>query len=182
MRKTGISISVLRDQWIEQVNKQTKPAPREHPLCPYITLLAEQVTGQSKLAGKREVEALLILEQNLKNSRQHVRRLETQVIKDTARGSDVVEMALELQELREGCISMAEAVRQKRAALGVGQRTALRRIQDDAFLQLRVNARTLKTRIRDHLCQRKFELEPLERSSRRVKGDKVSFCLCSATH
>ena len=115
----------------------------------------------------------MILEQNLKKSRQHARRLETQVIEDTVQGTDVIEVALELQEVRESCNCMAETIRQKRAALGVGQRTALRRIQDDVFLQLRVNARALKTRIRDRLRQRKFELDPLERSHRHVKGGRT---------
>jgi hypothetical protein len=119
------------------------------------------------------VEVLLILEQDLKKCRQHARRLETRVIEDTVQGCDVIEVALELQEVRESCSSMAEAIRQKRAALGVGQRTALKRIQDNEFLQLRVNARALKTRIRDRLRQRKFELEPLERSQRHVKGDNI---------
>jgi hypothetical protein len=119
------------------------------------------------------VEALIILEQDLKKSRQNARQLETQVMESTAQGSNIVEMALELQEVRESCRFMAESIHKKRAALGVGQRTALRRIQDDVFLQLRVNARTLKTRIRDRLRQRKFELEPLQRSYKHVKGCEV---------
>ena len=126
------------------------------------------------------MDALLILEQDLKNSRQHVRQLESQVKAGMACGSDVTEIALELGEARGSSIRMTEAVRQKRAVLGVSQRTALRRLRDNTFLQLRVNARTLKTRIRDRMRQRKFELEPLERSRRHTKSGKTfTFALSS---
>jgi hypothetical protein len=81
---------------------------------------------------------------------------------------DITELGIELQDARGSLTRLGGSIRHKRAALGVGQRTALRRIQNDIFLQLRVNARGLKTRIRDRLRQRKFELERLERSYRHV--------------
>jgi hypothetical protein len=82
----------------------------------------------------------------------------------------MVEMSLEVQELRESCHRISENIRKRRATLGVGQRTALRRMQDNEFLQLRVNALAVKTRIRDRLRQRKFEREPLERSYRHARN------------
>jgi hypothetical protein len=179
LRKIGIATSVLRDQWVQQVQTQTKPAPRECPLFLLHSWL-NRIIGQSTLAGKREVDALLVLEQNLKNSRQNARRLESQVKAETACGSDVAEITLELQEVRASCVEMAEAVRQKRALLGVDQRTALRRIRDSTFLQLKMNARTLKTRLRDRIRQRKFELEPLERSRRHTKSSKT--CMFGLPH
>jgi hypothetical protein len=120
------------------------------------------------------VDAILLLEQNLKTSQQQRCLLETRLSNDAALGYDIVEMSLEIQELREDCTRMSETIRKKRAALGVGQRTALRRIQDHEFLQLRVNALALKTRIRDRLRQRKFEREPLERSYRHIRNGKFS--------
>jgi flagellar motility protein MotE (MotC chaperone) len=119
------------------------------------------------------VEAILLLEQNLKASRQQVRQLESQLFKDAALRSYAVETSLEVQELRETCNCMADNIRKKRAALGVGQRTALSRIQENEFLQVRVNTLALKKRIRDRLRQRKFEREPLERSYRHAKKGKV---------
>jgi hypothetical protein len=112
------------------------------------------------------------LDRNLKDSQQRVKQLETQLIKDTACSSDVVDIGVELQETRQGCIRLQEAIRRKRAGLGVRERTTLQRIQHDAFLQLRVNARAIKTRIRDRLRQRKFELERLERSYRQAVNGK----------
>lgn len=112
----------------------------------------------------------MLLEQNLKTSRQQLRLLESQLSNDAALGYAMVEMSLEIQEVRDTCNCMSDTIRKKRAALGVGQRTALRRIQEDEFLQLRVNALALKTRIRDRLRQRKFEREPLERSYRHIRN------------
>jgi hypothetical protein len=122
------------------------------------------------------VEAILLLEQTLKASRQQVCLLESQVLKDVAFGSYTVETLLEVQELRDTCNHISDNIRKKRAALGVGQHTALSRIQESGFLQIRVNALALKKRIRDRLRQRKFEREPLERSYRHVKKGEVSTC------
>ena len=144
----------------------------------YVRLLClRRVAGQSKNAGKREVEVLVILENNLKDSQERVRRLEIQLTKDAALGLDVVELDIELKEARGSRDRLEASVRRKRAALGVGQRTTLQRIRNDAFLQLRVNARALKTRIRDRLRQRKFELERLERSYRQVVNGTYQ-CSC----
>lgn len=135
-----------------------------------------KIAGQSKLAGKREVETILLLEQNLKSSRQQLRLLETQLSNDTALHYTTVETSLEIQEVREACNQLSDTIRKKRAALGVGQRTALRQMLEDEFLQLRVNALALKTRIRDRLRQRKFEREPLERSYRHIRNGSSHTC------
>jgi hypothetical protein len=172
LKRIEIPISALREQWMQQTRTQTKPTPREFRL--FVPTFAEFLAGQSKLAGKREVEAILLLEQNLKASRQQLRLLERQVFNDAALGSYAVETSLEVQELRETCNYMSDNIRKKRAALGVGQRMALSRIQENEFLQIRVNALALKKRIRDRLRQRKFEREPLERSYRHAKRGKVT--------
>jgi hypothetical protein len=51
----------------------------------------------------------------------------------------------------------------------------LQKLKADIFLQIRMNARALKTRIRDRLRQRKFEIERLERSYRHAVNGKMNF-------
>jgi hypothetical protein len=63
-------------------------------------------------------------------------------------------------------VRITDSLRCKRAALGVDERAHLASLRRSAFLRIRMNARSLKHRIRDRLRQRKFELEKLERAYR----------------
>jgi hypothetical protein len=123
-------------------------------------------TGQSKHAGKQEVEAILALEESVKDHQQRIHDLEDQLASPGQ--LDVTEIRTEISESRASRTRLTETVRRKKAALGVGQRAALKKLKDSVFLQIRMNARTIKTRLRDRLRQRKFELERLERSYRQV--------------
>ena len=155
---------------IKSENKQSPPPVSCLPLCHVygFPLCFCCLTGQSKNAGRQEVEALVILENNLKDSQERVRWLEKQLTKDATLVPDIIELDIELKDARGSCARLEASIRRKCAVLGVGQRTALQRIHNNVFLQHRVNARAVKTRIRDRLRQRKFELEPLERSYRQV--------------
>jgi hypothetical protein len=132
--------------------------------------------GQSKDSGRQEVESILVLEDTLKTRQKHMQQLEGQL---TKKGTDVVEVVEQLQDVRASCTRLSDTIRRKRATLGVGQRKTLKNMKDNSFLQLRMNARAVKTRIRDCLRQRKFELERLERSYRhgKVKGLTPGFAL-----
>jgi flagellar motility protein MotE (MotC chaperone) len=124
-------------------------------------------TGRSNRAGKQEVEAILILEESLKEYQQSTRLLEDQLV-----GAYDGEISIELSETRTRCTTLADSIRRRKAALGIDQRAALRELKNSAFLRVRMNARAIKTRIRDRLRQRKFELERLERSYRHaVNGE-----------
>ncbi|KAJ7632028.1 hypothetical protein B0H17DRAFT_1280950 [Mycena rosella] len=63
-------------------------------------------------------------------------------------------------------------LRNKEAALGVSQRQALHTLATSQYLRLRMNARALKRRLRDRLRSRKFELDKVERSFRRLVNDQ----------
>ncbi|KAJ7685986.1 hypothetical protein B0H17DRAFT_1160710 [Mycena rosella] len=53
--------------------------------------------------------------------------------------------------------------------LGVGDRAALTKLGKSKYLELRMNAQSLKMRLQDRLRARKFEHDRVERSSRRQK-------------
>ena len=55
-------------------------------------------------------------------------------------------------------------IKTKKKRLGVKDQEDLKKLVGNKFLQLKLNARALKQRLRDHLRNRKFELEGLERA------------------
>ncbi len=50
------------------------------------------------------------------------------------------------------------------------QATELSRLVNNPYFSLRMNAMALKTRLRDKLRSRKFELDPVERMARKFNG------------
>jgi hypothetical protein len=105
--------------------------------------------------------------------------------------ANVVEFNLQLADARSRRAKIADTLRRRKATLGPQGQADLMTMKNDIFLTIRLNARTVKTRIRDRLRQRKFELERLERLYRAtVNGTLLLFCLtfsaclmcCSTEH
>ena len=80
---------------------------------------------------------------------------------------------MRLGELRAQRSKIITAIQRKRSALGVNERARLSQLSRSKFLQLRMNARALKQRLRDRLRQRKFELDRLERSYRQTASSMI---------
>lgn len=95
---------------------------------------------------------------------------------------DIVDTEILLNESRAAHARVKDSIRAKRSKLGVSQRVALQKLKDDAFLQLRMNARAVKTRLRDRLRQRKFELDGFERSYRHSMNGTACQCVCPCAH
>lgn len=92
--------------------------------------------------------------------------------------ANVVEFNLQLADARSRRAKIADTVRRRKAALGPQGQADLKTMKNDIYLTIRLNARAVKTRIRDRLRQRKFELERLERSYRAtVNGTLLIFGL-----
>jgi hypothetical protein len=104
------------------------------------------------------------LETTLTHQQKQILKLETQLA--SGESFDFSELSLQLDDARKHLASLEQGMRRKRAALGVDDQVDLRRLQQDAFLRIRMNALALKERIRDRLRQRKFEIEKLERNYR----------------
>ena len=85
---------------------------------------------------------------------------------------DYAEFTIELKDIRTQADGIQRAIQRKRASLGVDEHISLANLQRDKYLQQRMNALALKTRIRDRLRQRKFELERLERAYRHTISGK----------
>ena len=68
------------------------------------------------------------------------------------------------KEVIEKTRKIVQLVDKKQQSLGVSERADLKKLLNNRFLQLRMNARALKHRIRARLQSRKFELSRLERA------------------
>ncbi|KAJ7679817.1 hypothetical protein B0H17DRAFT_1206333 [Mycena rosella] len=152
LQDCGKPLSLLRRQWALQVKTQTQPLPR-----------------RSKNKGQQAVNAVMLLRTALK-----VRK--TQVIQIRHKFLDAVEeedpdaagYEVELAAAEEAQATAERHLRNKEDALGVSQRQALHTLATSQYLRLRMNAHALKRRLRDRLQSRKFKLDRMERSFRRL--------------
>ena len=88
--------------------------------------------------------------------------------------TDGIDVPQQLEDSRAQQAQIVDSLRRKRAALGVEEHAHLTLLRQNKFLRIRMNARSLKHRIRDRLRQRKFELEKLERAYRHTVNGKWS--------
>ncbi|KAL6303233.1 hypothetical protein BKA93DRAFT_818113 [Sparassis latifolia] len=157
LQTLGIEEDVLRAEWVAQVEEQMKPAPR-----------------RSRDKGKRAIETVLALQKTLVAYQENIRDLKLKLLADND-VLDTQEIDLQLVDARSKSARIASALERKKAVLGIGERVQLVRLARNVFLRIRMNARAIKHRIRDHLRQRKFELERLERSYRQtINNNKLS--------
>ncbi|KAG1778076.1 hypothetical protein EV702DRAFT_1179091 [Suillus placidus] len=85
----------------------------------------------------------------------------------TTKAAEVITTVLALEKTLEAQeASICELEMQLHAALGTEDKVNLEKMKKDLYLTVRLNALAVKTRICDHLRQRKFELERLKRSYR----------------
>ena len=133
--------------------------------------------GRSQYAGRRAVEAILLLEKTLASHKRRINQLEQQLRKESGT-LDAVDAEIMLNEDRASYARVKESIRCRRAKLGVGQRIALQKLKDDIFLQMKVNARAVKTQLRERLRQRKFELDRFERTYRNSLNGVSYLCVC----
>ncbi|KAG0701127.1 hypothetical protein DFH29DRAFT_982844 [Suillus ampliporus] len=85
----------------------------------------------------------------------------------TNKAAEVITTVLALEKTLEAQeASIRELEMQLHTALGMEDKVNLEKMKKDIYLTVRLNALAVKTRIRDRLCQRKFELERLKRSYR----------------
>lgn len=77
---------------------------------------------------------------------------------------DSIDINLQLGTMRQKRRLFQDQIQRRMAALGISEMANLQTLSRSKFLQLRMNARALKLRLRQRLCERKFELEQLEKS------------------
>jgi hypothetical protein len=150
----GLPEDLLRVEWQKQLKEQTKPTVRF-----------------SKKSGQRAVEEILGLQETEKTYKTQIANLEERQKDYNSIEEDYMELAVQLKEIYMKLENVHEIIRQKKAVLSVDGRINLKKIVESKYLQLRIKAQGLKTRIRDHLRNRKFELDRLEQSHRLSSGE-----------
>ncbi|KAJ7434666.1 hypothetical protein FB451DRAFT_1344870 [Mycena latifolia] len=154
--KCGQPITLLRTQWALQVKTQTKPLPR-----------------RSKNKGQQAVSAVILMRGALKAREAQLEKLRQSYL-DAVMEEDPMAALHEVAfDSATEVFTRAEAkLRQKEAALGVSECQVLSGLVKSEYMRLRMNARALKRRLRDRIRSRKFELDKVERSFRRLVNDQ----------
>lgn len=178
----GIPEGVLRAEWANQLNEQTKPAPRKYfdiSSCPD-EAIDGALLGRAQNKGRRVIEAILALEKTLTVHDENIRILESRLLTQSLHEAfSTLDIPAQLDDLRAQRSRVTQALIHKKAAVGIEVRNLLADISTNDYLRLRMNARALKQRIRDRLRQRKFELERLERAYRVTVNGKATIRYCT---
>ncbi|KAG2030163.1 hypothetical protein BDR03DRAFT_936715 [Suillus americanus] len=146
---------------------QTKKSSAEHALrqlsvdeaniCPEWRAQVEHqmkpLSRRSKTNNDEQISKILTLERTLSNLDDSVRALEMQLYECTHRSK------------------VADTLRRWKASLGIGQLNDLQQLRRSIFLQIRLDAQAVKACLREHLRQRKFEIERFERSYRQTVNE-----------
>lgn len=96
--------------------------------------------------------------------------LRKRIIDVSSEAWDVATAELELQTALNVLSKVKAKVTKKESEMGFTARQQLHHLLKSPFLSKKMNARALKTRIRERLRARKFELDRLERSYRKQRS------------
>ncbi|KAG2362047.1 hypothetical protein BDR07DRAFT_1485163 [Suillus spraguei] len=129
-------------EWKAQVDHQTRPTPR-----------------QSRNKAAEVITIILALEKTLQAQEASIHELKMQLL--GVRVPNIGEVNLQLVDACSRYKKTADTLRHRRVALGTEDKVNLEKMKKDTYLTVRLNALAIKTRIRDRLRQRKFELERL---------------------
>ncbi|CAK5277257.1 unnamed protein product [Mycena citricolor] len=148
------SVSVLRAEHTKQVATLSQPLPR-----------------QSKHAGKIAIQDVLRKTAAMDMLKNQMSQWNDAIYKEDA---DPVYVDFAVQEYAKAdakLLKLAESVRKQKAIMGVEDKANLSKLVKSKYIQARTNAAAAKTKLRNRLRQRKFELDRVERHFHRNKAD-----------
>ncbi|KAJ7070464.1 hypothetical protein B0H15DRAFT_957666 [Mycena belliarum] len=128
---------------------------------------------RTKKKGQDAVNAVLLLRTSVKIRKAQVAELRQEfldAVMDAEPDAPLRKIAFE--SASESLEKAQSELDRKEAALGVTERQSLNGLGSSQYLQLKMNARALKRRLRDRLRARKFELDRVERSFRRLVNEQ----------
>ncbi|KAJ8502688.1 hypothetical protein ONZ45_g11521 [Pleurotus djamor] len=147
--------ATLRLEWRHQVDHQTRPLQR-----------------QDKTLGERAIADILRLVKARDPLTRQIADAEAKISNLTTPHHEVFEAEDELPNLRKKLADYQSDIATRKKKLGVNNLQVLNRHLKNPFFTARMNALALKSRIRERLRQRRFELQPLERTPHRKALDK----------
>ncbi|KAJ3739561.1 hypothetical protein DFH05DRAFT_1537978 [Lentinula detonsa] len=128
--------------------------------------------GRSKNLGKSAVEEVIRIRKSRDMLTEKVSHLREIIINPSTPTWDVATAELELQTAKESLSKVQAKLASKERALGERQRVQLRTLVKSTYINKRMNALALLTRIRERLRSRKFELDRLECSYRKQRSEQ----------
>ncbi|THU97957.1 hypothetical protein K435DRAFT_661825 [Dendrothele bispora CBS 962.96] len=155
LAECGIAVNSLREQWKDQVEKQTRPLP-----------------SQSKNKGKQAVQECMHLRQSKKTLEKRLKYLQEIISDPDTADYDVATAEMELPSILDRLEKTKLNVKKKERALGASERMQLHHWVKSQYITKCMNARAILTRLREHLRSRKFELDRVERSCRKQRNEQ----------
>ena len=137
------------------------------------------MTGRTQNAGQKAVEAVLALQKLAETYRAEERDLQKMLFEGD---NSIMDTQEKLSAVRQARADIETCTRRLRSTLAVDNRLRLDRLVKDQYLQLRMNARTLKMRIRNRVRDRKFGFERLERAYRNVLNGRLTMFIMIPYH
>ncbi|KAJ3717384.1 hypothetical protein C8R42DRAFT_586975 [Lentinula raphanica] len=150
VKESNYGVGFLREQWKSQVIAQTQPLPR-----------------QSRQAGRKAVETALRLKKACETLVDRISKLEEIISDLDAEDYDIADAEAQLPALQKRLSDSRLALLHEEQKLGVEDKASYQHLARSPFINLRMNARAIKMRLRSRLTARKFECDRLERSFRR---------------
>ena len=155
LKELDLEMPLLEKEWKEQVAAQTKPLAR-----------------QSKNIANSAIKEIMALYTARNAFAVDLGGLDQKLIAGDY-GDD-----MSVEDVLAACLAVVkkqtaieETIKTKKKKLGVREQENLKNLMGNKFLQLKLNARALKQRVRDQLRNRKFELERLERAYRHTTSN-----------
>ncbi|KAJ7776573.1 hypothetical protein DFH07DRAFT_766765 [Mycena maculata] len=154
LQTCGVAEDVLPAQWVDQVAVQTKPLAR-----------------RSKTRGLAVVEQVLEARSKVTLLFERMMRMEEALQDDKTPADERLYANMNHADTQKAWKQQKERVAQLERDLGVNHSTALKKLEHSEYYTARMNAKALKERLRAKLCDRKFELDPIERSIRQTASE-----------
>ena len=155
LEELALEMPLLEEEWKQQVAAQTKPLAR-----------------QSKNIANNAIKEIMALYTARNAFAAELGGLDQKLISGDHGDDMLVEdvLAAHLAVVKKQR-AIEETIKTKKKKLGVRDQENLKNLMGNKFLQLKLNARALKQRLRDRLRNRKFELERLERAYRQTTSN-----------
>ncbi|THU88157.1 hypothetical protein K435DRAFT_680385, partial [Dendrothele bispora CBS 962.96] len=155
LTESGKPLALLREQWRDQVQTQTRPLP-----------------SQSKNKGKMIVEECMRMRRSQNALEKRVKLLQDLIANPNAIDYEVASAEVDLPKVLEDYKKMTEKLRRKENALGATEKKQIHHLAKSPYINKAMNARALKTRLCERVRSRKFELDRVERSCRKQRSEQ----------
>lgn len=168
MAACGIAENVLRQEWEKQVAVQTKPVKRTLRFRSSHATVLISYTGRSKAQGMAAVEEVLASRKKATLLFNRVAELEESLQQEDCTADVQLYVETHIDDARKAWKKEQARATRLQQTLGIQDTTALKKLAHSDYYCARMNAKSLKERLRAKLRDRKFELDPIERSFRRT--------------